>query len=485
MKFNRLLLTGLMLAGLLAYVSCSKVDSLPQNQPSSKNSEDRFFHSHRTADPIEKVLVEFIKRRNDKEHFVEKTVTQMGYPNWEKTMAVKTLDKKVSVIQNTNPDSISIYYIPFVRETQNYVNASFVVTVTPTDTLLTNLIDHQYTQLPNDASLTIDGSEKHVLFFMLLDYIVFGYKDFQITDSLLFNNGQGKADIVHIELQQNNNLNQNGLLAMPAGPVCINATLSLTGCSQCPGNESYEQCWEDYYGLWDSNSGTPGSGTGGGGGGFTPIPTLTSIDVSSINDPCLQAVIQNIGAVGHNSFILKTYFDQNFNTTGAQKKYKVKYFTNTTLIGNNGQPIPGKTNLTTLSDGTNEVEITLNPSFFQTTTKEWVTTIILHELLQGIILVERPDLNTSLLQHVWMFDNKAPLTIAQSLMELFPIFDLHNAIALGMDGMSEGYIIPNTNTIDPAKDVFAQQNYFQNINQAILTASNYQNSVASFGTSFC
>ena len=182
---------------------------------------------------------------------------------------------------------------------------------------------------------------------------------------------------------------------------------------------------------------------------------------------------------------MKTYFAQNFNTTGAQKKYKVKYLTNTTLTGNNGQPISGQTNVTTLADGTNEVEITLNPSFFQATTKEWVTTIILHELLHGIILVERPDLNTSLLQHVWMFNNKAPLTIAQSLMELFPGIDAYNAIALGMDGMSEGYTIPNTNTIDPAKDAFAQQNYFQNINQAISTASNYQNAVAGFGNSFC
>lgn len=64
MKFNRLLLMGFMLAGLLAYISCRKADSSPQNQPpETKTLEYRFFNSHRSADQKEKALVEFVKRK--------------------------------------------------------------------------------------------------------------------------------------------------------------------------------------------------------------------------------------------------------------------------------------------------------------------------------------------------------------------------------------------------------------------------------------
>jgi hypothetical protein len=199
----------------------------------------------------------------------------------------------------------------------------------------------------------------------------------------------------------------------------------------------------------------------------------------------LISVIHNIGLEGHGSYILKTYIDQNLNLNGTQKKYHIKYLTNTTLTGDNGQPVPGKTMVTTLADGSNQVQITLNPSLFQNTTKEWVTTVILHELLHGIISVEKPNLTTNRQQHTWMFDNLVPITIAQSLRELFPTINDYDAIALGLDGMSEGYLISGTNTIDPTKDAFAQQNYFQNLNQAITSASNYRDAVAGFGTSFC
>jgi hypothetical protein len=68
---------------------------------------------------------------------------------------------------------------------------------------------------------------------------------------------------------------------------------------------------------------------------------------------------------------------------------------------------------------------------------------------------------------------------------LYTTINDYDAIALGLDGMSEGYLISGTNTIDPTKDAFAQQNYFQNLNQAITSASNYRDAVAGFGTSFC
>ncbi|MBC7936311.1 MAG: hypothetical protein H7Y86_13250 [Rhizobacter sp.] len=200
-------------------------------------------------------------------------------------------------------------------------------------------------------------------------------------------------------------------------------------------------------------------------------------------DQCLLSVIQNIGEAGHKTYILRTYSDQQFNATGTLKKYKVKYVSNTLLIGNNGQPVPAQTNVTILADGTNQVEIALNPTFFQTTTKEWVSAVILHELAHGIVSIEKPALNTNLMQHTFMFDERFPISIAQSLTELFPGIDQHDAIALGIDGLSEGYTIPGTNTINPAKNTFAEEKYFQNLNQAITAAN--RNAIAGYGTVFC
>jgi hypothetical protein len=87
-----------------------------------------------------------------------------------------------------------------------------------------------------------------------------------------------------------------------------------------------------------------------------------------------------------------------------------------------------------------------------------------------------------------MFNAKMPIAIAESLREIFPSLSVSHSLALGMGGMSEAYMIddpnnPGTQIIDPAKDQFAQANYFQNINQAISTQNAYMQGTS--GTTFC
>jgi hypothetical protein len=355
-----------------------------------------------------------------------------------------------------------------------------------------------------------------------MDKRVFGYHKFSIIDSNLFKENGKKATKIELTAAAANPTNGNlweyvefcqdvsvTFNDCPYLGHCSGPGGSCDNCAFCTSEIAYSYCWGGWINTGGGGGGggtttTGGGGSGGspmppsscqGGGGTTPIPTipdepslpatLIRVDYSTIIDPCLISVIHNIGLEGHGSYILKTYFDQNLNLNGPQKKYHIKYLTNTTLTGDNGQPVPGKTMVTTLADGSNQVQITLNPSLFQNTTKEWVTTVILHELLHGIISVEKPNLTTNRQQHTWMFDNLVPITIAQSLRELFPTINDYDAIALGLDGMSEGYLISGTNTIDPTKDAFAQQNYFQNLNQAITSASNYRDAVAGFGKSFC
>lgn len=70
-------------------VSCRKTDKGPNEvKDPGVNSfiEERFFNTNRTENPVEKSLVNFIKKRNDKEHFVVATVKQIGYPRWDKAL---------------------------------------------------------------------------------------------------------------------------------------------------------------------------------------------------------------------------------------------------------------------------------------------------------------------------------------------------------------------------------------------------------------
>lgn len=53
--------------------------------------EQTFFNKHRSTDPVENILVNFIKRKNESLHFVEKKVKQIGYPRWDK---ISLLNKK-------------------------------------------------------------------------------------------------------------------------------------------------------------------------------------------------------------------------------------------------------------------------------------------------------------------------------------------------------------------------------------------------------
>ena len=94
--------------------------------------ESKFFNSHRTNTAEENALINFLQRKNNKEHFVAKTVAQIGYPRWDKML--KKSNKKTLVVGDAavmgtggSTTADDVYYIPFVRDAQNYVNAAMVI----------------------------------------------------------------------------------------------------------------------------------------------------------------------------------------------------------------------------------------------------------------------------------------------------------------------------------------------------------------------
>src|SRR5688572_22288687 len=140
MKVNTVSLLTFMLIGMLIFVSCRKVETLQQDQSTPNVLEETFFNSHRTADPTEKAYVNFLKGKNEKLNFVEKTIKQIGFPRWDKAI----INKRTLVKGRTGADSTNIIYVPFVRDSQNYVNAAMVIKTTGSDTSFSYLCDWQY-----------------------------------------------------------------------------------------------------------------------------------------------------------------------------------------------------------------------------------------------------------------------------------------------------------------------------------------------------
>ena len=260
--------------------------------------EEKFFGNHRSVDPTEVAFVEFLKRVNEKENFVEKTVMQIGYPRWDKTfIKPKNLP---NLQQSLTGDSTEHYYIPFVRDSQNFVNAAMIITATPTDTSFSYRVDCDYRLQANSTTSVHDDAEYLAIFFMFMDKRVFGYQKFSIIDSNLFKENGNKATKIELTAAAANPTNGN---LWDYVEFCQNVNISLTNCPRDPGQcsgtggscdncpeycttiISYTYCWWDWVGTGGGGSGgtttTGGGGSGGsptppnpcnGGGGTTPIP---------------------------------------------------------------------------------------------------------------------------------------------------------------------------------------------------------------------
>lgn len=280
----------------MVFTACKKTDSLVSSTlQDASPTEEKFFNSHRTSNAIEKALINYLKKVNEKNSFVEKTVKQIGYPRWDKAI---TQGKKKNTNNNFAGDSSQTFYIPFVRDSQNYVNASMVMNLTPTDTSFFYRCDWEYRLLQND------GAESLATFFMSLDKVVFNHKKFKIIDSSLFESSHGNALFIRLDTVGSNYTPSNNYWELelmcdwvytyyvacgfPNSPQCINR---CDACYRCIGFYSTRVCWEQW--VWNGGSGTPGGNTGGGnpgGGGSTPPPCdVVPIGLMGrVVDPCDQ-----------------------------------------------------------------------------------------------------------------------------------------------------------------------------------------------------
>jgi hypothetical protein len=184
-----------LIAAVLIWAACRKTDSKPDtNEQAPSVKESRFFSEHRSSNPQVAAITQWVKQQNDKQNFVTQTIKQIGYPRWDKALITNRLNKGA----RGAADSSLLVYVPFVRDSQNYVNASMVIRTSSADTSFSYLCDWQYAQLSNTVTGISDSAEQFAIFFMVLDKRVMGHTRFTISDTGLFRNATHKANYVKL-----------------------------------------------------------------------------------------------------------------------------------------------------------------------------------------------------------------------------------------------------------------------------------------------
>lgn len=213
-------LSCLLLLLLVITEACRKTDKQDQNYQESIG-EARFFNQHSSADPLVKGIAEFMRRKNTKERFVEVTTKKIGFPRWDKARTVKG-GAPAGIVSSDN-DSVDITYIPFVRDSQNYVNAAWVIKTTPRDTAFGYLCDWQYADYGFDTAQTGWTARNVFHIFSMMDKDVFSRRQFRITDARLLT--QQEKDHLY-----NNNLSFDSAVVVytmqsPKQSVSLNSLL--------------------------------------------------------------------------------------------------------------------------------------------------------------------------------------------------------------------------------------------------------------------
>ena len=287
MKFNRLLFPGIILAGLLVYISCRKIDR-QTDKPVNTSTESKFFTNHASSNSLVQAITQFVKGENSRYKFVDKLVKQIGYPYWDKATIVSK--SHIGVVNRANTeDSVNITYIPFVRDSQNYVNASLLIKTSPSDTAFQFLLDWQYASYGFDTTSQDWNGRDIFNLFASFDKEVFGRSAFQITDNRLFGEpDSGKIVVVKIRPQQQTQQRANILISVTMcnyvavcyGPAWYNSWCDGDCTEDC---EYYTHTETECTTFWIEDGWTPGgggtgggSGSGGGGGsgngGWNPPP---------------------------------------------------------------------------------------------------------------------------------------------------------------------------------------------------------------------
>lgn len=217
-------------------------------------------------------MTKFIKNRNDKNHFVEKTVNQIGYPRWNKAI---TRQRRDALTRLSASDTSQITYIPLVRDSQNYVNAALVIKTTETDTAFQYICDWQYKNFGFDTGTNGWNARTVFQLFTLLDYHTLGHNQFKIKDSLLFSGNNVSVTLLNTNesAQREARLSSSVECTFYQIVTCTSYNNARTTSLASPCSVSYQNFCTTIWSYVPDEGG--GGGGGGGGDGETPPPCNT------------------------------------------------------------------------------------------------------------------------------------------------------------------------------------------------------------------
>lgn len=281
---------------MLIINACRKSD-VSTYQTQDNEMKSKFFNSHKSSDPHIQALNKFVKSKNEKYNFIKEIVKKVGFPYWDKSISVS---KSASQHRNLTENE-TLTYIPFVRDSQFYVNASLIIKTTPTDTTYQFLCDWQYSSFGYDTTNTGWSAMNVFHVFSRLDNSVFNRTKFRITDENLLSpevrntlSGMGlpfdSASIIYMLKEPTASSGRSNLWTLVTWcddyDICISETeyewvrSSVTESSSLPCSSGFVLTVSVCTDTWQYIPSSGGGGTGGtggttgggstGGGGSTP-----------------------------------------------------------------------------------------------------------------------------------------------------------------------------------------------------------------------
>lgn len=164
---------------LLIFNSCRKINTNFENE--KFDTTEKFFETPSGTSQLTARVIEEIKKRNYKSNFVQEFAEKNGFAIWNKTLVQKlTLESNTSLTGSSSNED-TLVYIPLVLANTSTSNG-FIRAVINDSIKLSFCLAQDYKYYPVNPTNGAISALKYTLFFMSLDYEVYGYNNFLITD---------------------------------------------------------------------------------------------------------------------------------------------------------------------------------------------------------------------------------------------------------------------------------------------------------------
>jgi hypothetical protein len=175
-------LSSVILSLLTAFCVCYGQD-IPQN---TLLNEQRFFNfSHDLPEEV-RAIARAIVRQNNQFRFVDSLVKRAGFPVWEKAIIVR----KSSGAKSNHDGTAAFVYIPFTKDQIQTTQAVLAVALQK-DTTYRMAYARDWCTFPFDTTEGQIWNAKHIFaLFTLLDYRIYGHRNFHVSDGRLFGGNQ-------------------------------------------------------------------------------------------------------------------------------------------------------------------------------------------------------------------------------------------------------------------------------------------------------